>query len=124
MKRKIVLDDHDEALMLEAKAAILKACSLAHSLHGVARCLHSVASGQRRKGYHAAVKKHPFQGICEISGEPLEQIHAQLDELDPLLGYSGPVRWVCGKANGNHKHSCGRCGLPVTASPPPWSPPR
>jgi hypothetical protein len=65
MKRKIALDDHDEALMLEAKVAILKACSLAHSPYGVARCLHSVASGQRRKGYSAAVRRHPFPGFAK-----------------------------------------------------------
>jgi hypothetical protein len=108
-KRKILLDPHDEALMQAARTAIVEACKNAHSPSAVARCLHSVASGIRRKGYHKAVKRHPFAGICEASKLPLDKANAQLDELDPILGYEGPVRWVCAKANGNGKRSCGGC---------------
>ena len=75
-KRKIQLDPHDEALMQIARAAILDACKNAHSPSAVARCLHSVASGIRRRGYHKAVKNYPFQGICEISKRPLAREHA------------------------------------------------
>jgi hypothetical protein len=108
-KRKIELDPHDEALMQAARAAIVDACNNAHSSSAVARCLHSVASGIRRRGYAKAVKKYPFKNICEKSGLALTRDHAQLDELDPMLGYEGPVRWVCAKANGNGKRSCGGC---------------
>jgi hypothetical protein len=34
---------------------------------------------------------------------------AVLDEMEPEKGYSGPVRWVCHKANNSGKRSCGGC---------------
>ena len=55
------------------------------------------------------MKRHPFRGICEASGKPLDKVYAVLDECEPEKGYSGKVRWVCQKANNSGKHSCGFC---------------
>jgi hypothetical protein len=113
------LDQHDIDLVKGVKAALDAAIAQAHQPIGVAKRVHSLAARHRNKGRAAAMRRHPFAGICEASGLPLERKHAQLDELEPELGFRGKVRWVCSVANNNGKHSCGRCGVPQPDTPPP-----
>jgi len=108
---KLNLDDHDVALVAKVKAAFDAAIATAHQPIGVAKRIHSLAARRRNKGRLAAMKRYPFHGVCEASGMPLERQHAQLDELEPELGYGGKLRWVCSVANNSGKHSCGRCGV-------------
>ncbi len=111
------LDEHDADLVKCVKAALDAAIAKAHQPIAVAKRVHSLAARHRIKGRLAAMRRHPFAGICEAGGLPLERKHAQLDELEPEIGYLGKVRWVCSVANNNGKHSCGRCGIPQLASP-------
>ena len=107
------LDDHDAALVALVKARLDAAVINAHSPSAVAKRIHSLAARHRMKGRVAAIKRHPFKGKCEVSGAPLDKVHAHLDELDPELGYSGRVRWVCQVANNSGRHSCGVCTGPA-----------
>jgi hypothetical protein len=108
-KKGLKLDEHDAALVATVKAALDAAILSAHNPVAIAKRIHSLAARHRMKGRQAAIKRHPFAGVCEVSGQPLERSHAQLDELDPELGYTGRVRWVCPKANHNGHYSCGGC---------------
>ena len=103
------LDEHDRALVSTVKAVLEAAIRSAHKPLAVIKSCHTITGGHRVKGRHAAMKRHPFSGICENSGRPLERIHAQLDEMEPELGYAGRVRWVCQRANNSGRHSCGGC---------------
>ena len=87
----------------------MKAISIAHMPVAVAKRISVLATGQRNRGREAAKNKYPFKGICEASGLPLDKKHAELDEMEPELGYGGKVRWVCSRANNSGKHSCGAC---------------
>lgn len=103
------LNSHDEALVNAAIEAIKAAKSQAHTPVAVIKKIGAFVMRQRNRGRDAAIRKHPFTGICEASGAPLDRKHAHLDEIEPELGYSGPVRWVCPKANNSGRFSCGNC---------------
>jgi hypothetical protein len=105
----IKLDVHDEALVKAAVASIREAFRGAHKPAAVAKRIAVIAVRQRNRGRAAAIKRHPFAGLCEKGGRPLLRHDAVLDELEPANGYLGPVRWVCHKANNSGKRSCGRC---------------
>ena len=109
MPRQIMLDDHDEALAELARAVIELAVNRAHRPSGVAKRIAMKATALRNRGRKAAIRRTPFPGVCEVSGLSLARAHADLDELDPVLGYFGPVRWVCKKANNSGKSTCGQC---------------
>jgi hypothetical protein len=103
------LDEHDQALVATAREAMLKAISTAHAPVAVAKRISVLATAQRNRGRDAAKKRYPFRGICEASGMPLDEKHAELDEIEPELGYAGKLRWVCSRANNSGMHSCGGC---------------
>lgn len=103
------LDSHDEALAEAAKRSIKRAIAAAHKPVAVTKRISAFATRQRNQGRSAAMKRHPFSGVCEASGAPLDPKHAQLDEVEPELGYRGRVRWVCPRANNSGKMSCGVC---------------
>jgi hypothetical protein len=103
------LDEGDTALVAVVKAAIDAAIHNARQPSAVAKRIHALAARHRNKGRTAAIRRHPFGGICEASGRPLAREHAHLDEIDPELGYAGPVRWVCPRANNSGRFSCGGC---------------
>jgi hypothetical protein len=75
----------------------------------VAKRIAAVAVRHRNRGRAGAIKRHPFQGLCEASNLPLGDTDKVLDELEPEIGYAGKVRWVCPKANNSGKRSCGAC---------------
>lgn len=106
---RLKLDAHDQAIVATVQAAMRKAISTAHCRVAVARRISVLATSQRNRGRDAARKTHPFKGICEASGLPLDVRHAVLDEVEPELGYAGKLRWVCSRANNSGKHSCGAC---------------
>jgi hypothetical protein len=106
----IELDDHDTALVALARAALDNAIANAHRPSAVAKRITTLAVRHRNRGRAAAMKRHPFSGVCEASGQSLAFEHAHLDELEPEIGYAGQVRWVCQRANNSGKHSCGACG--------------
>jgi hypothetical protein len=103
------LDEHDQSLVELVRAVLDSAILRAHAPSAVAKRITTVAVRHRNHGRKAAIKRLPFTGICEASGQPLEVEHAHLDELEPELGYAGRVRWVCQRANNSGKHSCGVC---------------
>ena len=103
------LDTHDQLLVAVVRKAMMEAIANAHTPVAVAKRISVVATAQRNLGRAAARKRHPFNEICEASGLPLDERHAELDALDPDLGYTGKVRWVCSRANHSGKHSCGGC---------------
>ena len=92
-----------------ARAIIELAVNRAHRPPGVAKRIAMKATALRNRGRKAAIKRTPFTGICTASGLKLERNQADLDELDPVRGYLGPVRRVCRKANNSGKSSCGQC---------------
>jgi hypothetical protein len=101
------LDAHDQALVATVQAAMQEAISKAHMPVGVAKRISVLATAQRNRGRAAARKRYPFKGICEASGLPLDEKYAELDEIEPELGYAGKLRWVCSRANNSGTHSCG-----------------
>lgn len=103
------LDEHDYALVDVARAAIRAAVANANMPSAVAKRIVSEAVRHRNKGRADAIKRHPFQGICEASGLPLDDCDKVLDELEPEKGYAGKVRWICHKANNSGTRSCGGC---------------
>jgi hypothetical protein len=103
------LDDHDKRLVEAAVAAIHNAVAAAHRPVGVAKRIVVAAIRVRNRGRAAAIRRYPFRGVCEASGEPLDERDAVLDELEPELGYAGRLRWVCAKANNSGLRSCGAC---------------
>lgn len=105
----LILDEHDQALVEVARASIKKAMTDAHMPVAVVKRIVSIAVNHRNAGRAAAITRHPFKGVCEASGLPLDRNHAHLDEMEPELGYEGKVRWVCPRANNSGKHSCGGC---------------
>jgi len=105
----LTLNNHDEELVKTIKLAIEHAIESAHAPVAVIKRIYVFAVRHRNKGRKAAMKRHPFMGICEASGQILERKHAHLDELEPELGYSGKVRWTCPRANNSGIHSCGKC---------------
>lgn len=109
MTRQIHLDDHDEALAEAARSAIDAAFRQARMPAAVAKRIASRATSYRNRGRDGANRRHHFQGVCEASGAPLERAQAGLDELDPVLGYAGPVHLVSKKADSSGGYSCGLC---------------
>jgi len=109
MSRRLQLDEHDQALVEVVRAAMDAAVLGAHAPSAAAKRLTVLAVRHRNRGRAEAKKRHPFAGVCEASGLPLNFEHAHLDELQPELGYAGQVRWVCQRANNSGKHSCGAC---------------
>lgn len=103
------LEDHDKILADNARAAIRYAVGKARAPIAVAKRIVAEAMKHRNRGRQAAIRRHPFRGVCEASGAPLERVDAVLDELEPERGYAGAVRWVCPKANSSGKRSCGVC---------------
>lgn len=106
---QILLDRHDQKLFEAAVRGIGAAFRQAHKPAAVAKKIVSRAVRYRNQGRTAAKRRHPFQGVCEISGKRLLQIDAHLDELYPSEGFTGGVRWVCPKANNSGLRSCGGC---------------
>jgi hypothetical protein len=109
MARRIELDDHDEAKAEAVRKLIDDVIRESHNPVAVAKRIAQRATYHRNKGRDAAIKRYPFRGICEASGLPIDRSIAALDELEPEKGYAGKLRWVCQKANGDGKGSCGRC---------------
>jgi len=109
------LNDHDKGLVASAQAEMLRAIEAAHNPVAVAKRINVIATGCRNKGRNVAIRKYPFNGVCEISGQPLDKNHAVLDEIEPELGYAGKLRWVCPVANNSGKHSCGECVGPAVS---------
>ena len=105
----LTLDPHDEALVAAARDAIDRAIAEAHTPVAVIKRISVLAVRHRNRGRRDAMKRHPFGGVCEASGAPLDIEHAHLDELEPELGYTGRVRWVCPRANNSGRYSCGVC---------------
>lgn len=105
----IQLDEYDRGLVEMVRQSIECALRQAHMPTAVAKRVAVIAVRHRNKGRAAAKRRYPFAGVCEASGLPLAAEHADLDELDPELGYAGRVRWVCKRANNSGKHSCGGC---------------
>lgn len=103
------LDPHDTALANATIAAMRSALENAHAPAAVAKRVAAVAVRHRNRGRARAIRQNPFAGICAQSHLPLERQDAVLDEIEPELGYAGPVRWVCHKANNSGKRSCGGC---------------
>jgi len=103
------LTEGDAALVAVVKAALDAAILSARQPSLVAKRIHALATRHRNKGRAAAIRRHPFGGVCEASGRPLAREHAHLDELDPELGHAGVVRWVCPRANNSGRFSCGAC---------------
>jgi hypothetical protein len=110
---KVKLDTHDQALVAAAQDEMARAIGAAHNPEAVAKRINVLATGHRNKGRNAAIRSHPFKGICEVSGQVLERKHAVLDEIEPELGYAGKLRWVYPVANNSGQHSCGRCVGPA-----------
>ena len=111
MKKKTTLRllKRDEILATGVIKAMKIAISKAQEPAAVARKISSAATAQRNRGRDAARRRHPFKGVCEVSGRPLDKADAQLDEIEPNKGYAGKVRWVCPKANNSGRRSCGDC---------------
>lgn len=103
----IQLDSHDAALVEVVRTAIRTAVAEANKPSAVSKRITSEAVRHRNRGRIAAIKRYPFQGICEASGRKLDDRDKVLDELEPEKGYAGEVRWVCPKANNSGKRSCG-----------------
>lgn len=103
------LDEHDQALVTEFREALLGALSKAHNRTAVAKRISVLTTAQRNRGRRAALARHPFKGICEASGLSLAREQAELEQMEPELGYEGKLRWVCQRRNNSGTHSCGGC---------------
>ncbi|MBI2039110.1 MAG: hypothetical protein HYT22_02440 [Candidatus Niyogibacteria bacterium] len=102
----ITLNKHDKKIVDRVRATIEAAYKSANFPSAVAKSIASRATYFRNKGRSQAIRRHPFEGICEAHKKPLKRIDAHLDEMGPL-GYDGPVRWICPLANNSGKRSCG-----------------
>jgi hypothetical protein len=108
MPRQLKLSKSDEKIANKVIAEIHKAYERAHRPVVVVKRIASVATRYRNIGRLAAIRRHPFRGVCESSGRRLARKDARLDELTPA-GHFGKVRWVCDKANNSGRRSCGKC---------------
>ena len=104
---KLKLSKHDEDMVQHVRAAIRRAVQDAEMPSAVAKRITSEAVRQRNKGRSAAIRSHPFRGVCERTGKPLDSRDKVLDEVEPEKGYGGKVRWVCPRCNNSGKRSCG-----------------
>src|SRR5260370_18052185 len=98
MIKKLKLDAHDTALVTLVKATLDAAIASAHAPSAVAKRLHSLAARHRMKGRAAAMKRHPFNNVCEASGAPIAKKYPQRDQLDPEKGDACRPRWGCSGA--------------------------
>jgi len=105
----LTLSKHDAALVEVVRTAIRSAMAAADAPVAVAKRITVEAVRQRNKGRAAAIRRHPFLGLCEQGRGELLRHDAVLDEIEPEKGYAGKVRWVCHKANNSGKRSCGVC---------------
>lgn len=105
----LTLDSHDRRLVARVQSAMEDAIATAHVPVVVTKRIAVLSMRYRNRGRTAAIKRHPFKGVCEASGRPLDRKHAHLDELEPEKGYRGRVRWLCPRANNSGTHSCGGC---------------
>lgn len=105
----IVLTQADQQRFNELKLSLERVLAEAEQRPALARKIFALAARHRNRGRQAAIRSHAFKGVCEISGLPIARTDAALDELDPTLGYAGPVRWVCQRANGDGRATCGQC---------------
>jgi hypothetical protein len=96
---KLLLDEYDAALVATLREAMTTAIARAHNPVAVRKRISALAARNRNIGRTQAMKRYPFKGVCEVSGLPLDRVHAHLDEIQPELGYEGELRWVCPKAN-------------------------
>jgi hypothetical protein len=104
---KLKLSRHDETLVQHVRGVIRRAVKNADMPSAVAKRITSEAVSQRNKGRFAAIRSHPFRGVCEKTGKPLDSRDKVLDEMEPEKGYEGKVRWVCPKCNNSGNRSCG-----------------
>ena len=110
LRNLIKLSVKDKNIVAEVKAVIKKAYESADSPVAVTKSIGSYVMQFRNRGRNAAKRRHPFRGICEQSGLPLNKEDAHFDEIVPENGYEeGNVRWVCPKANNSGTKSCGKC---------------
>src|SRR5271168_2726553 len=101
------LDEHDRAFVAHVQSALLSAFAAAHAHAAVAKRISVLATAQKNKSRREAIRRNPFP--CDCGGPPLEKEHAELEQLQPELGYAGKLRWVCQRINNGGKHSCGSC---------------
>ena len=105
----IKLTKHDQELVTKIIEKIEISYKLANMPAAVIKKIGTRIMKYRNNGREQAKKRHPFKGICEKSGLPIERVDAHLDELEPEKGYQGKVRWVCPRANNSGRKSCGKC---------------
>ena len=106
MKSKLSISKHDEDLVQHVLEVIRTALKNAEVPTVVAKRIMVVAVSQRNKGRSAAIRSHPFSGVCEATGKLLDPRDKVLDELEPEKGYEGKLRWVCPKCNNSGNRSC------------------
>lgn len=104
---KLKLSKHDEDLVQLVRGVIRTAIKNAEMPSAVAKRITSEAVRHRNKGRSAAIRSHPFTGVCEATVKPLDSKDKVLDELEPGKGYAGKVRWVCPKCNNSGNRSWG-----------------
>jgi hypothetical protein len=104
---KLTLSKHDRDLVDFVREVLSMAVKKAERPSAVAKKIVSEAMKHRNKGRLAAMRSHPFTGVCEVTRKPLDPRDKVLDELEPEKGYEGKVRWACPKCNGSGKRSCG-----------------
>ena len=103
----IKLDEHDAALFAAVIAEFRKAISSAHSRSAVAKRVVAVTVRERNRGRAAAIRRHPFKGICEASGLSLDVRDKALDELE--AGWRAARSDPGHKGNNSGLRSCGGC---------------
>lgn len=104
---KLKLSQRDEDLVQQVRRVIRRAIKNAEMPSAVAKRIKSEAVRQSNKGRVGAIRAHPFRGVCENTGKPLDPKDKVLDEVEPEKGYKGKVRWVCPKCNNSGTRSCG-----------------
>jgi hypothetical protein len=104
---KLELSKHDEDLVQLVRVLIRSAVVKAERPAAAAKRIAAEAIKHRNKGRAAAIRSHPFTGVCEVTGRPLDTKDKVLDELEPEKGYEGRVRWVCPRCNNSGRRSCG-----------------
>ena len=83
------LSKRDEKLVEHVRAVIRGAVKNAEMPSAVAKRITVEAVRQRNKGRSAAIRSHPFTGVCEETGKPLDSRDKVLDEMEPEKGYAG-----------------------------------
>ena len=99
--------NQDEALVEVLKATLRTGFANAEEPAWVVRTIRDHLEKQRCRGRTAAIRSHPFSGICECSGQPMDPKDRILDDREAEKGFSGKVRWGCPKCLGKGLRSCG-----------------